>query len=206
MIEKLISYTKKNDQMNSIIDFSKLQQLDFKKFNYEKYIEKRKSSRNFNNNSEVSLYEVHQLFDFIENIKNELLLNPDVLSLCFLDSQCTINQERGIYIYQNGQFISLEIREKIINNSLFLQEELNKGTGVLLFLWENNFVNTVMREKAFQYRELLTISGTLGYLASIFGFLKDYKGTVFAGAIQKEWDRIVVTTEYRPIFAYAFEQ
>lgn len=206
MIEEVIFCTKQNDSAESIIDFSKLEQIDFKKIDYKNFIEKRESNRDFEDKKVQNPHEVHQLFEFINDIKNEILVNPDILSLCFLDSQCCLNIKRGIYVYRNREFISLNIREEIENNSLFLQEELNKGTGVLLFLWRNDILTEIARNKPYQYREILTISGILGYLASVFGFSVDYKGTVFAGAIQKEWDRILVNSEYKPIFAYAFEQ
>ncbi|MCR5051338.1 MAG: hypothetical protein K6A66_01395 [Streptococcus sp.] len=205
MIEELISYTQRSNSGKSFFDFKRIDKLDFENFNFISDIEMRESNRIFSNKSNsINKETITELFDFIYNIYHKILETPDMLTLCFLDSNKVINGNRNLYTYDGEEFTSIPIRHEITNSSLFLQPELHEGAGVLLFLWDSSFINTITDNEPSQYRDIIMVSGFLGYLSSVYGMLQGLSGTVFAGAVQKEWDKITINSNYIPLFGYAF--
>lgn len=206
MIEELCNYTQQNNNEISLFNLKKIDKLEFKQLDFISKIETRESSRNFEriDRKEIDIESIVNLFELLTTIYSELLSSSKSLKLCFLDNNSLLDITKRLYLYDNKDFIKLPIRCEISNSSLFLQPELHDGVGVLLFLWDSEYLNNIMIDDPHQYRELIMISGFLGYLASVYGNICEFNGTVFAGAVQKEWDKIVIDSKYTPLFGYAF--
>lgn len=206
MIEELVDYTRLDRKSNNLYDINKIKKVDLKTEDFYKLLDQRQSFRLFSNNAKKSnLKFIKSLYNFLTEISNELLYEPNFLKLCFLDSSKVLDNEEKLYIFNSNNFLEIKTYKSIEKENLFLQSEIHDSTGTLMFLWDNNVLENYIDKQPYLYRDILLFSGYLGYIASLFGTQNEIKGTVFAGAIQNEWELLVKHPKYTPIFAYAFE-
>lgn len=210
MINEITNYTRIKKNSTNLFDFNT--DLSFlNELNYQEHIYDRQSSRHFKSSAiNVERKDLIKLFTFLNEFIVKTFKFPSILRLAVVDNKKIISNNKKIYTYSDKQFHEIKTDGDIKKSNLYLQQEMHDSDATIFFLWDTE---KLLDEKSPEfsssnYKNMIMYSGILGQLSSEYGEKNSWIGTVFAGIIVADWEKIVVDKQfanYQPIFAYSFQ-
>lgn len=179
----------------------------FEKENFLETLSKRKSYRFFNvNDRQLTKIQLNMLANHVMDCLNHFQLQ-DLVHVCFIDQSKLFALDRGVY------FKNLEDWEQkclltasSVEESLFLQKEMHRASGIFYFEWNVEYINSFNR--LIDYCYMLSISGLLGHQLSLKASEMELKGTIFAGLTLIEYLQEIQQSrqiKQLPLFAFAIQ-
>ncbi|MGE7917637.1 hypothetical protein ACQKM9_01660 [Viridibacillus sp. NPDC093762] len=131
----------------------------------------------------------------------------DLLKVCFIDQAKLLSTERAVYIRNQQEWEQkCVLTNSSIEESLYLQLEMHRASGVFYFEWDVNRITEFKR--LIDYRYMLAMSGLLGHQLSLKATEMELRSTVFAGLTLIEYlEELQHNREMQrlPLFAFAIQ-
>lgn len=209
MIEDIITHTQVNSQVPSLFNFN-VDLSILEKLNYDKNILTRESFRYFDGKRSLSSADdIIELCNFLNEVISSIFRYPDIVEIGVVDNKGIFGHKKpSILVYRNHNLAPISISSDIGRDNLYIQEEMHDCDGVVFFLWDLSKIPNNYIEHGRFYKEIIMMSGFLGQLTSEYAENLSWKGTVFAGLMEADWNAIVNKKDAlkKPIFAYAFQK
>lgn len=210
MMNRIIDFTQKKKNSRSFLEGFRLNATEmdtafpFNRSTVEKRVSFRLYSREKKDTLQNDLIKFAKHFEIVCRIAG---IPKGLLRLCVLDNFGAIegNKEPEIYGWdvENEKYVPITHSKRITRQTLFIQDEMHDASVVFFYLWN---IEQLSEYQPCFYKDVISISGLLGYQFNLLATKLSYRGTMFAGITLVEYESVF--DDYgknMPVYAFAME-